>query len=103
MIRRPPRSTLFPYTTLFRSVAIRELVAHGLWCKYLSKEFGQQLDITGQNKIIERPGIGDDEPHSTLEAEPLQVPALPFQVFDGIIPKHSIPPPDPSQLPARPK
>src|SRR3712207_8582875 len=25
MIRRPPRSTLFPYTTLFRSVAAREL------------------------------------------------------------------------------
>ena len=23
MIRRPPRSTLFPYTTLFRSVGIR--------------------------------------------------------------------------------
>src|SRR5260370_2741774 len=25
MIRRPPRSTLFPYTTLFRSVEIRRL------------------------------------------------------------------------------
>src|SRR5260370_8563242 len=25
MIRRPPRSTLFPYTTLFRSLAIRGL------------------------------------------------------------------------------
>src|SRR2546426_12209129 len=25
MIRRPPRSTLFPYTTLFRSVDIAEL------------------------------------------------------------------------------
>src|SRR3989449_8479935 len=25
MIRRPPRSTLFPYTTLFRSVAVHEL------------------------------------------------------------------------------
>src|SRR5256885_5627524 len=24
MIRRPPRSTLFPYTTLFRSVAVGE-------------------------------------------------------------------------------
>src|SRR5258708_31047090 len=24
MIRRPPRSTLFPYTTLFRSLALRE-------------------------------------------------------------------------------
>src|SRR3712207_7649010 len=26
MIRRPPRSTLFPYTTLFRSVGEREVV-----------------------------------------------------------------------------
>src|SRR2546421_6959403 len=24
MIRRPPRSTLFPYTTLFRSIQVRE-------------------------------------------------------------------------------
>src|SRR3989442_8228477 len=30
MIRRPPRSTLFPYTTLFRSVAAREQVDSGL-------------------------------------------------------------------------
>src|SRR5689334_24333725 len=28
MIRRPPRSTLFPYTTLFRSVVARELGEH---------------------------------------------------------------------------
>src|SRR5256885_12390005 len=27
MIRRPPRSTLFPYTTLFRSVPLREMDA----------------------------------------------------------------------------
>src|SRR5438067_4140849 len=30
MIRRPPRSTLFPYTTLFRSNAIDVLVAPGI-------------------------------------------------------------------------
>src|SRR5260221_13720300 len=30
MIRRPPRSTLFPYTTLFRSVWVRRFVAHRL-------------------------------------------------------------------------
>src|SRR3712207_7399276 len=32
MIRRPPRSTLFPYTTLFRSDAawLAQLGAHGL-------------------------------------------------------------------------
>src|SRR2546422_4591764 len=27
MIRRPPRSTLFPYTTLFRSEAYRQVLA----------------------------------------------------------------------------
>src|SRR6266496_2177936 len=30
MIRRPPRSTLFPYTTLFRSISRRPLPARGL-------------------------------------------------------------------------
>src|SRR2546430_16214409 len=29
MIRRPPRSTLFPYTTLFRSAALRRTARHG--------------------------------------------------------------------------
>src|SRR3712207_2180012 len=29
MIRRPPRSTLFPYTTLFRSVDCAPVVAYG--------------------------------------------------------------------------
>src|SRR3712207_8995588 len=29
MIRRPPRSTLFPYTTLFRSGLLRRLRAEG--------------------------------------------------------------------------
>src|SRR2546430_17594419 len=28
MIRRPPRSTLFPYTTLFRSLALRGGLPH---------------------------------------------------------------------------
>src|SRR3989454_6424641 len=30
MIRRPPRSTLFPYTTLFRSADVLEEGRHGL-------------------------------------------------------------------------
>src|SRR3712207_7311110 len=33
MIRRPPRSTLFPYTTLFRSrLAVAHRLAKGLGC-----------------------------------------------------------------------
>src|SRR2546430_8991323 len=30
MIRRPPRSTLFPYTTLFRSIQVMK--SHGVAC-----------------------------------------------------------------------
>src|SRR2546426_3183147 len=33
MIRRPPRSTLFPYTTLFRSQT--SFLDAGLWCSQL--------------------------------------------------------------------
>src|SRR5256885_6979970 len=35
MIRRPPRSTLFPYTTLFRSESRRK--RQGYWCSRLAK------------------------------------------------------------------
>src|SRR3712207_8835202 len=36
MIRRPPRSTLFPYTTLFRSLARRVIQKTG--CPVMSRE-----------------------------------------------------------------
>src|SRR5256885_5183799 len=33
MIRRPPRSTLFPYTTLFRSAALRQALLDAVTTK----------------------------------------------------------------------
>src|SRR3990167_6957082 len=36
MIRRPPRSTLFPYTTLFRSIYNRALTNHEVKALYLA-------------------------------------------------------------------
>src|SRR2546429_7101064 len=42
MIRRPPRSTLFPYTTLFRSLAALVLEHQGARCAVLEDE-GQLL------------------------------------------------------------
>src|SRR3712207_7856565 len=39
MIRRPPRSTLFPYTTLFRSLPVERFVAATL----ISVDFSAQL------------------------------------------------------------
>src|SRR5258708_24403496 len=53
MIRRPPRSTLFPYTTLFRSQAIDPLtVARELNVQVIVEgsiqKFGQRLRLHAQ-------------------------------------------------------
>src|SRR2546426_6754142 len=44
MIRRPPRSTLFPYTTLFRSYSTQEVGVHALACPDKLKLELQQKD-----------------------------------------------------------
>src|SRR3712207_7070898 len=49
MIRRPPRSTLFPYTTLFRSLmALREAKAQGVMtialCNVLGSTIAREAD-----------------------------------------------------------
>src|SRR2546430_11063957 len=36
MIRRPPRSTLFPYTTLFRSHLDANDAFHSIWSSFVS-------------------------------------------------------------------
>src|SRR5260370_10889018 len=55
MIRRPPRSTLFPYTTLFRSQADRML--HALVGVLRPGEFGRrQGQIARQHVQLRPPG-----------------------------------------------
>src|SRR3989454_12277442 len=58
MIRRPPRSTLFPYTTLFRSpsdvTAYRTIVAKGA---FWQRGYGMNL-INGKLNLV-KVGIGD--------------------------------------------
>ena len=52
MIRRPPRSTLFPYTTLFRSISIwpRRSPRPMLWPTSISKP--DNLPATGARKFM---------------------------------------------------
>src|SRR2546425_2951099 len=49
MIRRPPRSTLFPYTTLFRSVAV--LLALGTFFLF----YRTRLGLVARAVIANRP------------------------------------------------
>src|SRR2546422_4762471 len=48
MIRRPPRSTLFPYTTLFRSVRLGHVLAQDL--DGLSAHHEQRAEVTDQGR-----------------------------------------------------
>src|SRR5256885_12781242 len=54
MIRRPPRSTLFPYTTLFRSVVGEIGGHHG---RGADREHGQHLPAAAARAL--RAGKGD--------------------------------------------
>src|SRR5256886_16577938 len=54
MIRRPPRSTLFPYTTLFRSHFQSQLRAHGLsgrYCLLYQKPANDVHDLASMDSI----------------------------------------------------
>src|SRR5256885_6699193 len=58
MIRRPPRSTLFPYTTLFRSVDLQLAMAdHGCRLASCAAQHGAQprlqlVDVEGLDQVI---------------------------------------------------
>ena len=63
MIRRPPRSTLFPYTTLFRSIA--SLGNKAGWWVTIASFFGGILVIGLIDKLI--PSI--ENPHEVKDVE----------------------------------
>src|SRR5690554_7013875 len=74
MIRPPPRSTLFPYTTLFRSTPV------GGGIRSLNVALRQQLDLyvcqrpvrwfTGVPSPVKNPGDRSEEHTSELQSRP---------------------------------
>src|SRR5260221_7715336 len=74
MIRRPPRSTLFPYTTLFRSLAVthqrRGLCAMMLSTRVLkSSEFGKRRrPLNSFFPLAKNVGVRSEEHTSELQS-----------------------------------
>src|SRR5205809_5775549 len=60
MLRRPPRSTLFPYTTLFRSLSVA--------IQKLEEELGTQLFERGKAEITVTP-VGERSEEHTSELQ----------------------------------
>src|SRR2546430_9668795 len=61
MIRRPPRSTLFPYTTLFRSVQLP-----AAWVPQLGKYLpGGIASVGGAVFLLRKQGVPRSEEHTS--------------------------------------
>src|SRR2546430_12731667 len=75
MIRRPPRSTLFPYTTLFRSrtaygipmVLVRHTVQP--WAEQLIQDFGRNVVSPAVMGHLEIPNTWQRESHERCVVE----------------------------------
>src|SRR2546430_14637269 len=79
MIRRPPRSTLFPYTTLFRSACSRKLVkeADTVPCTVAPLELAPVVGGVGFRLAME---VLDGRAHTTQQIEIYQSVDMPFVI-----------------------
>src|SRR5256885_10767976 len=64
MIRRPPRSTLFPYTTLFRSVRVHDLERDGL-AGGIAAAIGHAELLDGRRRVVHRHRADRSEEHTS--------------------------------------
>src|SRR5260221_6682921 len=68
MIRRPPRSTLFPYTTLFRSPALlRTALGRAALAGQVVLGEHRELDAVGNEAVVER-ALGEDRKSTRLNS-----------------------------------
>src|SRR5690348_17968350 len=75
MIRRPPRSTLFPYTTLFRST---DLIQHftSMFCQPKSAEINQFGEVDAQTLFAEtlnQAALARSEEHTSELQSPVHL------------------------------
>src|SRR5689334_24109423 len=75
MIRRPPRSTLFPYTTLFRSLRVGFLIPQvpkGLKSDRVVKALGQdpaRVGLKEKQGNLAQAGVRSEEHTSELQSQ----------------------------------
>src|SRR5687767_15244075 len=95
MIRRPPRSTLFPYTTLFRSLAVRAALDDAAAV--------HDQDLVGAEDG--RQAVGDDEgrpPLARSEEHTSELQSLAYLVCRLLLEKKKSPKIQPPQKKLRP-
>src|SRR3712207_8915087 len=80
MIRRPPRSTLFPYTTLFRSSSTKSAIGHLLGAAGAVEAIATLLALRDR---IAPPTLNYEEPDDGLDLDYVPREARPLQNGDA--------------------
>src|SRR3989440_4869597 len=68
MIRRPPRSTLFPYTTLFRSTPVTSRRRHTRSDRDWSRSEEHTSELQSRSDLVCRLLLGSEEHTSELQS-----------------------------------
>src|SRR5687767_15392719 len=93
MIRRPPRSTLFPYTTLFRSRRANEVVSSPTPVEELIREH-QCIEVVDQNVFVVQKGavelLRQQEPGMRSEEHTSELQSLAYLVCRLLLEKKNI-------------
>src|SRR3712207_8049058 len=97
MIRRPPRSTLFPYTTLFRSEAAAHLVAEVDVAGRVDEVEAVRLPVLGgvlqtHGARLDRDPLRSEEHTSELQSRPYLVCRLLLEKKTPVSPISRLPP-----------
>src|SRR3712207_8721127 len=96
MIRRPPRSTLFPYTTLFRSVELEAGRALGARVRVavLEDEVARRVVHQHRRQAAERDRAGDDRARGRSEEHTSELQSRQYLVCRLLLEKkkhHTVP------------
>src|SRR2546430_17165964 len=81
MIRRPPRSTLFPYTTLFRSVRSHLLLVDVLF-EDIAKNIWVDLAASSGRAVVKVPVVLFEEGKNALKCLVRNIDMLAMEVFN---------------------
>src|SRR4051794_41632935 len=73
MIRRPPRSTLFPYTTLFRSPLLDAVAAGDVTLLYSSRDTEHNNAVALRDYVAERHRVVRSEEHTSELQSPVHL------------------------------
>src|SRR3712207_7724607 len=65
MIRRPPRSTLFPYTTLFRSYELERIGDHAVSVARQARKLAPEAPL---KRYADLPQMGEDRKSTRLNS-----------------------------------